>query len=104
MRQQLGQKLKEINLKKKADKRKQMENELADLLSLSSLQPREQKEELEQRQIEPEMYEKRIKILQVKLGYQQETQPKFDLIDQADEFLTPEQLKQKRIQKMHKTA
>jgi hypothetical protein len=49
MRQQLGQKLKEINLKKKADKRKQMENELADLLSLSSLQPKEQKEELEQR-------------------------------------------------------
>jgi hypothetical protein len=47
MRQQLGQKLKEINIKKKAEKRKQMEIELADLNSLSSLQPKELKEELE---------------------------------------------------------
>lgn len=56
MRQQLGQKLKEINIKKKAEKRKQMEIELADLNSLSSLQPKELKEELEQRQIEPSDY------------------------------------------------
>ena len=81
-----------------------METELADLQSLSSLQPNELKEELEQRQIEPKEYEKRIRILQVKLGIAEEIQPKFDLINQNDEFLTPEQLKQKRIQKMHKTA
>ncbi len=54
MRQQLGQKLKEINLKKKAEKKKQMETSLADLLSLKNLQPKELKEELEQRQIEPD--------------------------------------------------
>jgi len=48
--------LKEINLKKKVEKRKQMEIELADLNSLSSLQPKELKEELEQRQIEPSQY------------------------------------------------
>lgn len=81
-----------------------METELADLNSLSSLQPKELKEELEQRQLDQSTYEKRIKVLQVKLGIALETAPKFDLLDQADEFLNPEQLKQKRIQKMHKTA
>ncbi len=52
MRQQLGQKLKEINIKKKAEKMKAMETELADLNSLSALQPKELKEELEHRQLD----------------------------------------------------
>lgn len=68
-----------------------MQTELADLNSLKSLQPREFKEELEQRQIDQSSYDKRVKVLQVKLGIKElETTPKFDLVDQADEFLTPE--------------
>jgi hypothetical protein len=40
-----------------------METELADLNSLSSLQPKELKEELEHRQLDQSAYEKRIKVL-----------------------------------------
>jgi hypothetical protein len=42
---------------------------------------------------------KRIKVLEIKLGItqQEESEMKFDLLDKADEFLTPEQQKQKRI-------
>ena len=81
-----------------------MEAELADLKSLSNLGPKELKEELEQRGLEVGQQDKRIQVLEVKLGIATETAPKFDLLDKADEFLTPEQQKQKRIQKMHKTA
>ena len=68
------------------------------------------KEELQHRSIgNYEEYKKKVKMLQVKLGLkapepQKTDEEKFNLLDTPDEFLSPEQLKQKRIQKMQKTA
>lgn len=67
------------------------------------------KEEIEHRSLHSyEEYKKRVKMLQVKLGIKQpdegKSEDKFNLLDQPDEFLTPDQLKMKRIQKMQKTA
>ena len=47
--------------------------------------------------------------MQIKLGLKvaepvKTDEEKFNLLDTPDEFLSPEQLKQKRIQKMQKTA
>ena len=114
MRKEQGQKLKELMARKRAEKKKNMENELADLQSLQSLREANQnsmfKEEILTRGFQTfEGYQKRIKFLQVKLGIQveeikEEEKDKFALLDIADEFLKPDQLKQKRILKMHKTA
>jgi len=101
--------------RKRAEKKKAMEIELADLQSLQSLRDTNQtlqfKEEIQSRNLANlESYQKRIKFLSMKLGIAT-TQPddktsddKYALLDIADEFLKPEQLKQKRILKMHKTA
>jgi hypothetical protein len=64
------------------------------------------KEEIQSRNLaNHESYQKRIKFLSMKLGVvTNETSDKYALLDVADEFLKPEQLKQKRILKMHKTA
>ena len=59
------------------------------------------KEEIEHRSLHSyDEYKKRIKMLQVKLGIKQadegkgkNDEEKFNLLDQPDEFLTPEQLK-----------
>ena len=114
MRKEQGQKLKELMARKRAEKKKNMENEYADLQSLQSLkdsgQNKEFKEELESRQLQNhDAYVKRVKFLGVKLGLQveeskEEAGDKYHLLDIADEFLKPEEVKQKRIQKMHKTA
>ena len=101
--------------RKRAEKKKAMENEYADLSSLQSLKDsgggglQAFKEELESRGLASnDAYIKRVKFLAVKLGLQVENQEdqadKFHLLDIADEFLKPEEVKQKRIQKMHKTA
>lgn len=69
------------------------------------------KEEIQHRGINTyEEYKKKVKYLQMKLHIKvpetttKTDEEKFNLLDIADEFLTPEQLKQKRIQKMQKTA
>jgi hypothetical protein len=55
-------------------------------------------------------YKKKIRFLQMKLGLKMATteakteEERFNLLDIADEFLSPEELKRKRIQKMQKTA
>lgn len=103
--------------RKRAEKKKAMEIELADLQSLQTLRETGQsqafKEEIQTRNLASiESYQKRIKFLSVKLGVtvkedeadQTESKDKYALLDIADEFLKPEQLKQKRILKMHKTA
>ena len=100
--------------RKRAEKKKTMEIELADLQSLQSLidnnDSQQFKEEIQARHFASlESYQKRIKFLSVKLGIATEADEKtptdkFALLDIADEFLKPDQLKQKRILKMHKTA
>ena len=97
--------------RKRAEKKKKMEEEYADLSSLQSIKDsgdtQSFKEELATRGINSnDAYAKRVKFLAVKLGLQVEEskQDKFHLLEIADEFLKPEEVKQKRIQKMHKTA
>ncbi len=100
--------------RKREDKKRKMEEELADLQSLESLRDQNDmtgfKEELKNRSLSNyDEYKKRVKQLQVKLGLKapeplKTDEEKFNLIDTPDEFLSPEQLKQKRIQKMQKTA
>jgi len=114
MRKEQGQKLKELMARKRAEKKRGMENEYADLQSLQSLRDAGDvkgfKDELEHRGLtNQEAYVKRVKFLAVKLGLQVEEETKADenkyhLLEIADEFLKPEEIKQKRIQKMHKTA
>lgn len=116
MRKEQGQKLKELMARKRAEKKKAMENEYADLSSLQSIKDsggggiQAFKEELESRGLaNNDAYIKRVKFLAVKLGLQveeskDEPADKYHLLDIADEFLKPEEIKQKRIQKMHKTA
>ena len=83
-----------MNIKKKQEKQKTMQDELTDLLSIKNLGNKELDEELQNRKIKDQKeYQKRIKFLQVKLGLQKEEGMKYDLIDQADEFLTEEQIK-----------
>lgn len=69
------------------------------------------KEELQHRGLSSfEDYKKKIRFLQMKLGLKtaaaetKTDEEKFNLLDIADEFLSPEELKPKRIQKMQKTA
>lgn len=67
------------------------------------------KDELQHRSIANyEDYKKRVRQLQVTLGLKPpEVKPdeeRFNLLEIADEFLSPEELKKKRIQKMQKTA
>ena len=114
MRKEQGQKLKELMARKRAEKKKNMENEYADLQSLQSLRDAGEiksfKDEIESRGLQNyDAYVKRVKFLALKLGLQvedkaQTEERKYDLLDIADEFLKPEEVKQKRIQKMHKTA
>ncbi len=99
--------------RKREEKKRKMEEELADLQSLESLREQNDmqgfKEELQQRDLSNyEEYKKRVKTLQVKLNIKtneaKTDEEKFNLLETPDEFLSPEQLKQKRIQKMQKTA
>ena len=69
------------------------------------------KEEIQQRGLSNfEEYKKKVKQLQMKLNIKSNNEvkatdeEKFNLLDIADEFLSPEELKRKRIQKMQKTA
>ncbi len=67
------------------------------------------KEELQHRSLSNyEEYKKRVKQLQINLGLKmpevKNEEDKFNLLEIADEFLSPEELKKKRIQKMQKTA
>jgi hypothetical protein len=67
------------------------------------------KDELQHRNLSNyEDYKKRVRQLQVNLGLKApEVKPdeeRFNLLEIADEFLSPEELKKKRIQKMQKTA
>ncbi|CDW79283.1 actin-related protein 5 [Stylonychia lemnae] len=113
MRKEQGQKLKEIMQRKRDEKKRKMEEELADLQSLESLREQNDlqgfKEEIQQRGISSvDEYKKKVKYLQVKLNIKQSEgktdEEKYNLIDIQDEFLNPDQLRQKRIQKMQKTA
>lgn len=54
-------------------------------------------------------FKKKVRLLQIKLGIKsaEEKKPdeeKYNLLEIADEFLSPDELKRKRIQKMQKTA
>lgn len=114
MRREQGQKLKELMARKRAEKKKNMENEYADLQSLQSLRDsgdnKSFRDELDNRNLQNyDDYVKRVKFLALKLGIQTEEESKkpenkYHLLEIADEFLKPEEVKQKRIQKMHKTA
>ena len=100
--------------RKRAEKKKNMENEYADLQSLQSLRDngdnKSFRDELDNRNLQNyDSYVKRVKFLALKLGIQTEDESKkeenkYALLDIADEFLKPDEIKQKRIQKMHKTA
>ena len=87
--------------RKRAEKKKLLENELADLSSLESLKTEKEafKEELATRGFKTaEAYTKRIKFLNVKLGIEkpEDEEPdksRYSLLEVADEFLKPEQLK-----------
>ena len=89
--------------RKRAEKKKTMENEYADLQSLQSLKDNGQnqafKEELESRGLaNQDAYAKKVKFLAVKLGLQveetkEEQADKYHLLDIADEFLKPEEVK-----------
>jgi hypothetical protein len=92
-----------------------MEEELVDLQSLESLREQNDlqgfKEEIQHRGLTSfDDYKKKIRFLQMKLGLKVATteakteEERFNLLDIADEFLSPEELKRKRIQKMQKTA
>ena len=106
-RKQAADKLREIMKKKKEEKIQKMKEELADLESLDSfLQVKDMlgfKEELEHRGMETnEDYDKRVKFLKVKLGLmepeeEKKDEDKFNLLDTADDLLSADQLKQKRI-------
>ena len=113
MRKEQGLKLKELMARKRAEKKKNMENEYADLQSLQSLKEagdnKSFKDELQHRGLaNNDAYVKKCKFLALKLGLEveetKEQENKYHLLDIADEFLKPEEVKQKRIQKMHKTA
>lgn len=115
MRKEQGRKLKEILMKKRQDKTKQMQEELADLLTVAKarqLKSEGYKEELDNRGFKSvDEFDKRLAQLQLKLGLKEDDtanpnkeKDKYKLHDIDDQFLTPEQVKQKRIQKMQKTA
>ena len=77
MRKEQGKKLKELMAKKRAEKKKNLENEYADLQSLQSLkvpgQTAQFNEELTSRGLQNEDgYVKRLKFLSVKLGLEPE--------------------------------
>lgn len=55
--------MKEINIRKKAEKTKAMQDELADLESLKSLSGKELTEELEVRKLDSASFEKKIRVL-----------------------------------------
>lgn len=102
MRKEQGKKLKELMARKRAEKKKLLENELADLSSLESLKTEKEafKEELATRGFKTvEAYTKRIKFLNVKLGIEQPEEEeeidknRYSLLEIADEFLKPDQLK-----------
>jgi len=110
MRKEQGQKLKEIMQRKREEKKRKMEDELADLQSLESLREQNDmqnfKEEIQHRGCNNfEDYKKKVRLLQIKLNIKtaevaKPDEEKYNLIEIADEFLSPEELKRKRIQKM----
>ena len=88
--------------RKRAEKKKTMENEYADLQSLQSLRDngdnKSFKDELDNRNIQSyDAYIKRVKFLALKLGIQtddnKKEENKYHLVDIADEFLKPEEVK-----------
>ena len=90
--------------RKRAEKKKNMENEYADLQSLSSLREagdnKSFRDELEHRGLANyDAYLKRVKFLALKLGLEVEEQDeraeenKYHLLEIADEFLKPEEIK-----------
>jgi hypothetical protein len=85
--------------RKREEKKRKMEEELADLQSLESLREQNDmqgfKEELQQRDLSNyEEYKKRVKTLQVKLNIKtneaKTDEEKFNLLETPDEFLSPE--------------
>lgn len=103
--------------KKREEKTNAMQAELSDLQHLEqakqdgTLDLANFKEELSHRNINSiEEFQKKINSLMVKLNIKQDQpdedlkEQKYNLLSIADAFLTPEQLKQKRVQKMQKTA
>ena len=124
MRKEQGRKLKELMDKKREEKKKNQEKELADLQHIEQCKQEgiydvaAFKEEISHRGFSTiEDFNKRLNTLQIKLNVKTETEDempptsssqaldqKYHLVNIADAFLTPDQLKQKRIQKMQKTA
>lgn len=67
------------------------------------------KEELKKREIQDiKECEELIETYEIKLNLREKTviaeEDKYDLIDVDDQLLTPDQIKKKRLQKMHKTS
>jgi len=93
-----------------------MQEELADLQIVAKAKQLKNdgyREELVNRGFKSvEEFEKRLAQLQLKLGLREDAaaanpdkdKEKYNLLDTDDQFLTPDQVKQKRIQKMQKTA
>lgn len=123
MRREQGRKLKELMQKKREDKAKLLHQELSELQQVEqgkldgSLDLISYKEELSHRGFgSTDDFQKRISSLMLKLNINEVEEPdpqmthsqamdnKYHLLSIADAFLTPDQIKQKRIQKMQKTA
>lgn len=124
IRKEQGLKLKEIMAKQREEKLKKMQEEFSDLKSIEQskqggrLDQNSFKEELQHRGFSNnDEFQKRLTMLMVKLNIKQELEQqddhltssqamdqKYNLLSIADAFLTQEQMKQKRIQKMKKTA
>ena len=112
MRKEQGRKLKEMMEKKRQDKNKKLQEELKDLENIQfgkqegSLDIHAFKEELQHRGFgSTESFMNKINQLKLKLKIKQDddtvaADTKYNLIDREDHELTPDEIKQKRIQKM----
>ena len=107
-RKEQGKKLKEIALKKSEEKRKLAMNELEELESFTSRVKKNSSEfqqGLAERGIESyEELKRKINSLRGRLNLEVDDSEKFNLLNIPDEELSPDLLKQKRIQKIQKTA
>jgi actin-related protein 5 len=105
-RKEQGKKLKEIAIKKSEEKRKLATNELEELenfITKFKKNSTEFQDGLAARSIESyDELKRRINILRSKLNLEVEETDKFNLLSIPDEELSPDLVKQKRLQKIQK--
>ena len=110
MRKEQGNRLKEIMAKRREEKKKELEDELIDLENIVLERKGDDLKEVLASKGYKNVDEanKRISVLQVKLNKNtnplESNEDKYNLLNIPDEELLPDQIKQKRIQKMQKTA